>query len=195
MKYLGISSFFESSLAGGVYSSNMRKALIELYSKIDKYSFFQVKSVCHSCPRLCKRPFIWHWLFREEAARLINHLDIQQIEGAFFFNSGLCPKLHAKTCSIYVNRPLECRLSPLSLFYTEKDIWWIIDSNCPYYLKYKGNNDFWRKIFCFIQMIEPFIDDDMENEIIRISTAIIKTASYIDGKKIATLRNKERSLL
>lgn len=116
---------------------NKNYHLKNLYSIIEKNSIFTEKELCGTCPRLCVREQKWHWLLPEEAEKLKDKMQIENKFGAFFFPGGRCPLLKNTDCSIYEERPLECRLSPLSLYYVDGKLFWIIDIECPYFKNIK----------------------------------------------------------
>ncbi len=148
------------------------KDLEDLYSAIKEYTPFTEKSICETCPSLCSRDQKWHWLLPDEAERLKDKMLVEEKYGAFFFEGGQCPLIEGAHCSIYDSRPLECRLSPVSLYYMDKELFWIIDTGCPYLEKYENDKEFWNKVDGFISKIELYITEKMEKEFMDISEAI-----------------------
>lgn len=162
--------------------------LIELYNVIEDNTIFNEKKLCKNCPILCSRDKKWHWLLSKEAERLKEKMEIEKQYDSFFFDDGLCPLLINTKCSIYSDRPLECRLSPISLNYLMNNIFWIIDIECPYYLKYKNNSIFWEKINLFISTIESYFTKEIIDEIIKISVSIDRFDPLIENKDYKPIR-------
>ena len=166
----------------------MNKNLEKLYSIIQENLIFTEKEICETCPILCSREQKWHWLLPEEAGKLKTRMKIENKFGAFFFEGGRCPLLKNRNCSIYKDRPLECRLSPLSLYYINGKLFWIIDIGCPYFKKYKDNKAFWNKVNDFISKIEPYFAEKIVKNLIEISNAIQKFDPLIENKDFIKIR-------
>jgi len=106
----------------------------KLYSAFDNL-FKGIEEDCKKCDY--SRCLGYVWLLSQEAERMVdNGLEVLQInENLFFINSfpvinrkinveqfkPQCPFLDDGRCSIYDNRPLSCRMYPLS-FYIENGI-------------------------------------------------------------------------
>ena len=171
-----------------IWRKAIENELDDLYSIIEKNSIFIEKKLCKTCPKLCAREQKWHWLLPEEAERLKNEMKIENKFGAFFFPGGRCSSLKNTDCSIYEERPLECRLSPLSLYFTNGKLFWIIDIGCPYFKKYKTEEKFWRETNNFISKIEPYFTKKIIKDLINISKAIQKFDPLIENKDVVEIK-------
>jgi Fe-S-cluster containining protein len=171
-----------------IWRKAIENELENLYLVIEKNSIFTEKEICEACPRICAREQKWHWLLPEEAERLKDKMQIERKFNAFFFPGGKCPLLKNNHCSIYKERPLECRLSPLSIYYTNDKIFWIFDIKCPYFKKYKENKIFWARISNFISRIEPYFTERIIQHIINISKAIQKIDPLVENEDFIKIR-------
>ena len=160
----------------------MKSDLKKLYSVIEKNSIFKENKICENCPILCSRRQEWHWLLPEEAEKLKDKMPIKNKFDSFFFEGGKCPLLKNKNCSIYNNRPLECRLSPLAFYYNDNKLFWILDIKCPYFKRYKNNKIFWSKVNNFISEIEPYFTKKIVKNLIEISRAVRKLNPLIEKR-------------
>jgi len=175
-----------------IWRKAIEQELKDLYSIIEENSIFTEKEICETCPTLCARKQKWHWLLPEEAEELKGKMRVENKFGAFFFSGGKCPMLKNTHCSIYEDRPLECRLSPLSLYHTGGKLFWIIDIKCPYFERYKNEKKFWKKADVFISKIEPFFTSKIVKDLINISKAIQKFDSLIENKDFIKIREYEK---
>jgi len=139
----------------------------------------------------------WHWLLPDEVENMSNYLGIKKIGNAHFFNDGECPQFANLSCSIYQIRPLECRLSPISIYTIGNQLHWILDISCPYYRHYKENEEFWKKIHTFVDNIRPFITDKFMADLRNISQSInsvrplIKDQDYYIVAPLEKLKNEQ----
>ncbi|MCD4818178.1 MAG: YkgJ family cysteine cluster protein [Candidatus Cloacimonetes bacterium] len=161
----------------------MDKELRTLYKKIDDSQIFGDFNICKNCKNLCARKMQWHWLLSIEIQLFNYNLDISKKNEAFFFEGGKCPLLKDNQCSIYSKRPLECRLSPLSLLQLNEKFYWIIDIDCLYFKSYSKS-----KILNFINIIEPYFTKKMLDDIKNISNAININNPLIEFKDYIKLK-------
>lgn len=170
--------------------SDMEKDLEKLYNRIDEYQIFGDFSICKNCKKLCSRKIFWHWLLDCEVD-IFTKSSVLNINDAFFFRDGKCSFLIDGKCSIYDKRPLECRVSPISLHKFNNDLYWIIDIDCIYYKKYFVNNK--QLILDFISKIEPYFTNEIIENIKRISNVIDNNFAFIENvnyKKVIKLNRR-----
>jgi len=172
----------------------MSEDLKKLYDVIQKNTIFNEKEICENCPIICSREQKWHWLLPNEVERLKNKMWIENKFGSFFFEGGKCPLLKNTNCDIYENRPLECKLSPLSLYYKNGKLSWIIDISCPYFKKYGKNKMFWKKVNKFINTIEDCFTENTIKNIIEISKAIDQFDPLIENKDFIIIKKFKSTL-
>ncbi|MEM4245537.1 MAG: hypothetical protein QXR60_05035, partial [Candidatus Nanoarchaeia archaeon] len=73
--------------------------------------------VCGRCDARCCS--IIPFLTQEEKRELsLNH-------------NGGCDKLVGKRCSVYDNRPIDCRIFPISIYKIGNSFYWVLTKNCP----------------------------------------------------------------
>jgi len=156
------------------------RTLKRLYEAINEQKIFDNFDECTECPVVCSRKQNIHWLLPEEAGRLKEFMKVTKIGDAYFFEGGLCPLLKDKHCSIYSDRPLECRLNPLSIYEIEGDLYWIVYLECP--IMKKRGKEFIEKLKMGIKSISPFITRSMKGEFRKISKAIKSFDPLVEGR-------------
>ena len=79
---------------------------------------------CLDCAQCCEMP----WLAEGETTAL----PTETTDGVRFGsgNCGRCSALRGPLCSIYPDRPLDCRLFPLDIVEHKGEYWWCIFLNC-----------------------------------------------------------------
>lgn len=145
--------------------------LTGLYKVINELRMFEDFEECKDCPVLCARKQNIHWLLPQEAEKLRGPMNVTKINDAHFFDGGLCPLLKEKHCSIYSERPLECRLNPLSVHEIEGELYWILYLECPI-VKKRPKEEFIERLKLGITIITPFITEELKGEFRKISKAI-----------------------
>lgn len=144
----------------------------KLYKAIDESHFFDHFTECSTCPILCARKKNIHWLLTVESEQLKNLLPVSKVKNAHFFEGGLCPLLNNKRCSIYNNRPLECRLNPISIYEIDGSLYWILYKICPAVKHATDLDEFIMGCKNFINKLEPQITPGIQDEFRQISRAI-----------------------
>jgi Fe-S-cluster containining protein len=87
-------------------------------------------SECEGCSKCCYMP----WLLEEEYEP---HLDnfggtVREIDSiAFVMDETRCRYAQEDRCSMYKDRPLDCRLFPLDIIEEDGIYWWVIFTTCP----------------------------------------------------------------
>ena len=160
----------------------------KLYKAIDESHFFDHFKKCSTCPVLCARKKNIHWLLTAEAKRLENLLPVSKVKNANFFEGGLCPLLKNKCCSIYQNRPLECRLNPVSIYEIGGHLYWILYKICPAVKHANDLDDFIVECKNFINKLEPHITPEMQIEFREISRDIKTFDPLVHEKDFILLR-------
>jgi len=159
-----------------------------LYKAIDGSHFFDHFKKCSTCPVLCARKKNIHWLLTVEAEELKNLFSISKVKNAHFFEGGLCPLLKNKRCSIYQNRPLECRLNPISIYEIGGHLYWILYKICPAVKHANDLDDFIVECKNFINKLEPHITPEMQIEFREISRDIKTFDPLVHEKDFILLR-------
>ncbi|MCF7810439.1 YkgJ family cysteine cluster protein [bacterium] len=159
-----------------------------LYKRIESSTIFTSKEICKNCNSLCSRDWRWHWLLPDEAKKLSAYFDIKVIDKAHFFNDGLCPNLFNTECSIYERRPLECRLSPISIYQISRKLHWIFDLNCNYLNCYRLESDFKNRILNHISSLEKYFTEMDLNDISKISNVINKIQPFKENIDFVKLK-------
>ncbi len=161
--------------------------LESLYKTVAEQKTFSGFGECASCFQLCSRSKNIHWLLTEEAEKLSSFLNISKINGAFFFEGGLCRLLKDGHCSIYENRPLECRLNPLSIYEVGGQLHWIIYLSCPVVHKHPIL-EFLEVLGPKINSIEAAMSENVKNEFRSISRAINSFEPLVPGRDFLLLK-------
>ena len=157
------------------------KTLEKLYEVIKEQGMFEGFEECESCIVRCSRKQNIHWLLPEETIRLRGFMGAKKISGAYFFNGGLCSLLAEKGCGIYLTRPLECRLNPLSIYEIDSELYWILYTECPV-VKNKGTKRFIERLKPGIERVSPFITPELREEFTKISKAIKSFDPLVEGR-------------
>lgn len=144
----------------------------QFYEFIDTTTPFQDQNICSCCNILCSREKGWHWLLNKEADLLSSFFDISYKDGVAFFPGGKCAHLDGNNCSIYSQRPTECRLSPLSLYVVEDRPSWIFDTRCPYFQRYLESIDFQKEVQDFINQLEAVADQSIKAAFLSIAKSV-----------------------
>jgi Fe-S-cluster containining protein len=150
----------------------INKRIEKLYRVIDESHFFDHFTECSTCPVICARKKNIHWLLTVETERLKNLFSILKVKNAHFFEGGLCPLLKNKCCTIYQNRPLECRLNPISIYEIGDKLYWILYKICPAVKHANNLEEFISECKIFINKLESHIIPELRNEFREISRAI-----------------------
>ncbi|MGA9998012.1 MAG: YkgJ family cysteine cluster protein [Pyrinomonadaceae bacterium] len=94
-------------------------------------------AVCENCMgRCCHLP----WLSKEEIYLAHQFPGSTKFIGetAFFMDHNRCVFLDQKgKCSIYAQRPLDCRLFPLDIIEEDGEYYWCVFTTCPNWQKMK----------------------------------------------------------
>jgi len=101
----------------------------------------------------------WHWLLPQGFTTLETLDNVSTIQGAHFFSGGQCVFLSGQDCTIYDQRPLECRLSPLALLVRTSDPIWVLDLKCAYSDMYREDKSFQVTVVEFSNGLSGHIDD------------------------------------
>lgn len=165
-----------------------KQQIEKLYKAIDESHFFDHFTECPTCPVLCARKKNIHWLLTVETERLKNLLSVSKVKNTHFFEGGLCPLLKNKRCSVYKNRPLECRLNPISIYEIGSHFYWIVYKICPAVKHAEDLEGFVLKCKNFIDKLEPHITTEMQDEFRQISKAIKMFDPLIHEKDFIVLR-------
>ena len=167
-----------------ILESKLMKKLKTLYANLDDAGLTIAYEKCNVCPLRCRRETYVHWLLPEEYVFFREMgMDVLEIPTpcnetikAYFFKGGDCKYISKTGCIIYENRPLECRLNPISIYNSD----FVIYKNCPAFIdnskKTLDNAKIvlpdlreilapWRKYFMYltsvISQLQPSIKDEM----------------------------------
>jgi Fe-S-cluster containining protein len=121
-----------------------------MYSELD-YLYQDIKPVCQNCQDHDCEGYVW--LLRGEVDSLlgINIPIIEINDSAFFIHSfeeedgtikvekprPPCHLRRSKSCSIYNNRPLVCRMYPVGLVTDKEDVVIALHKDCEYSRRFK----------------------------------------------------------
>lgn len=117
-------------------------------SVYNRLSELSSQKECNSC-RICESNVGLVYLFEKERViieKIDRNIISRSINNVCFIKrkeSGYCSCFDVKTgkCRIYINRPLCCRLYPIDFMKIDNQIWWVVHSECPIYIRYNENRD------------------------------------------------------
>jgi len=91
-------------------------------------------SECDGCSKCCFIP----WLLREEYTPHLNNFgkSIKEIDSvAIIMDFTKCEFEKDSKCTLYQDRPLDCRVFPLDIIEEDGEYWWCIFTFCPQHAK------------------------------------------------------------
>ena len=100
--------------------------ITEIYSLFEGIEFNE----CDGCSICCYFP----WLLKEEydPHLAVFDKDVKEINGvAFILDETRCKCAIDDRCTLYNDRPLDCRLFPLDIIEVNGEYWWCIFTTCP----------------------------------------------------------------
>lgn len=173
----------------------MEEDIQKIYNLLSKISVFKNMPQCKTCDSACGAPRWSSWLLPEEAERLEKEqgLSVIKIKGVNFLKDGPC-KLYKNGmgCTIYNRRPLECRLSPITIIKSGKDLWWALQVYCP--IVGKANKDELEKIKSkvkeYVEKVEKLLTPKIKKDLLDIENAVnaaetlVENVDYIKVKKL-----------
>ncbi|MFA6422457.1 MAG: hypothetical protein WCV92_03605 [Candidatus Buchananbacteria bacterium] len=111
----------------------MTEELKNLYANIHVNHVFKDMEECKNCSISCSAPKWISWLLPDEVDTYKKYgFNLIQSGKANFFKDGHCHKCKEGVgCTIYDERSLECRLTPLTVLKIENELWWILTKVCP----------------------------------------------------------------
>jgi Fe-S-cluster containining protein len=161
----------------------------KLYQIIEKTGLFKNFPECKGCAIACIVKKNVTWLSNVEAKKSRNLLKISKEGKSYFFEAQPCPLLSKeKRCTIYKERPFECRVNPLTIYEIDGDLWWVLYTECPIVGKAKDLSKVISMAKEFIKQIEPYVTQNIRNELRQKSSDIRKFDPLIVGKDVIKVK-------
>jgi hypothetical protein len=119
-------------------------------------------SLCCSCPWLLKEESAAHPEIFKATTKTIEDVD-------FLWDDGVCKYVKDDRCSVYPNRPLDCRIFPLDVLEVDGVFWWAIYTTCPQHKIIR------KRLLPLAAKLEKVITSKMWEQYLE-ETRVIKTA-------------------
>ncbi|PJE81685.1 hypothetical protein COU58_01205 [Candidatus Pacearchaeota archaeon CG10_big_fil_rev_8_21_14_0_10_32_42] len=118
--------FNKNGFRSKIMISKFNPIIEKMYDLFEEIEFPE----CHECSECCYLP----WILKEEYNSHLENFGktMKEINSvAFIMDTESCRYAKENRCTLYEDRPLDCRLFPLDIIKEDEKYWWVIFTICP----------------------------------------------------------------